>query len=147
MELREYFETNPDSLPYLERLESEWDQYGKIIIGCDYDDTISPWKMENFNPKRILEVLKVARETGAYIVIFTSCDKARYPEIEDYCKKIGLTIDSINENPIDLPYGKKGKIYANIFLDDRGGMNESLNILEMATYRIRGKRRILGTNV
>jgi hypothetical protein len=139
--MKEYFEKNPESIPYLERLEREWEQYGKIIIACDYDDTISPWNMKGFDNKRVMEVLKVAKETGAYIVIFTSCNPERYQEISNYCSKNGIDIDSINKTPIDLPYGNNSKIYANIFLDDRAGLNESLNILEYAMYRIRGKKQ------
>lgn len=138
--MKEYFDKNPESVPYLERLEKEWEQHGKIIIAVDYDDTISPWKMQGFDPSRTLEVLKVAKNTGAYVVIFTSCNEERYPEIHEYCRNKGIEIDSINKTPIDLPYGNNTKIYANIFIDDRAGLNESLNILEFATYRMRGKR-------
>jgi thiol-disulfide isomerase/thioredoxin len=140
MKMKEFFDNNPESIPYLERLEEEWKLHGKIIIACDFDDTISPWKLKGFDPKRTVEVLKIAKETGAYIVIFTACNPERYDEIRKYCSDSGLEIDAINETPIDLPYGKNGKIYANIFIDDRAGLNEALNILEMAMYRIRGSR-------
>lgn len=139
--MKEFFDNNPESIPYLERLEEEWKLHGKIIIACDFDDTISPWKLKGFDPKRTIEVLKIAKQTGAYIVIFTACNIERYDEIRKYCSDAGLEIDAINETPIDLPYGKNGKIYANIFIDDRAGLNESLNILEMAMYRIRGSRQ------
>jgi hypothetical protein len=139
--MKEYFDKNPESIPYLERLEEEWKQYGKIIIACDYDDTISPWKMTNTDFKRVFDVLKVAKETGAYVIIFTACKEERYPEIKKYCLDNGLEIDGINTTPIDLPYGNDKKIYANVFIDDRAGLNESLNILEMAMYRIRGSKQ------
>ena len=139
--MKEYFDKNPESIPYLERLEQEWKQHGKIIIACDYDDTISPWKMKGFDPKRVIEVLKVAKQTGAYIVIFTSCNEERYQEIEEYCNSQGLEIDAINKTPINLPYGNNSKIYANIFIDDRAGLNEALNILEFAMYRVRAGQR------
>lgn len=131
---------NSRILPYVDRLESEWEQHGKIIIGVDYDDTISPWKMNDFDFESVIKILKVAKETGAYIVIFTSCNEERYPEIISYCQSKGLEIDRINETPIELQYGNRSKIYANIFIDDRAGLLESLDILEMSMYRIRGKR-------
>ena len=140
--MKEYFEKNPESIPYLNRLEEEWRQYGKIIVACDYDDTISPWKMTNVDFKRVFDVLNVAKQTGAYVVIFTACKEDRYPEITNYCLENGLEIDGINTTPIDLPYGNNKKIYANIFIDDRAGLNESLNILEMAMYRIRGSKQL-----
>lgn len=133
-------EINQRIVPYVNRLESEWGQHGKIIIGVDYDDTISPWKMNDFDFESVIKILKVAKETGAYIVIFTACNEERYPEIISYCQSKGLEIDRINETPIALDYGNKTKIYANIFIDDRGGLLEALDILEMAMYRVRGKR-------
>lgn len=138
--MKEYFDKNPESVKYLDRLLDEWRVHGKIIIAIDYDDTISHWKLGDFNPERIISVLKTAKETGAYLVIFTACNPDRYSEIKAYCNSIGLDIDSFNENPINLPWGNEKKIYANIFLDDRAGINEALNILEMAMYRIRGER-------
>lgn len=53
-----------------------------------------------------------------------------------------MEIDAINENPIPLPYGKNGKVYANIFIDDRAGLNESLQILEFAMYKIKGSKNV-----
>jgi thiol-disulfide isomerase/thioredoxin len=139
--MKEYFDKNPESIPYLERLEEEWRIHGKIIIACDYDDTISPWKMYNSDFKRVFDVLITAKATGAYVVIFTACKPERYEEITKYCLENGLEIDGINKTPIDLPYGNNSKIYANVFIDDRAGLNEALNILEMAMYRIRGSKR------
>jgi hypothetical protein len=135
-----YFERNPKSAPYLERLVSEWKQHGKIIIAVDFDDTISPWKMEAVSDfENVIFVLKEAHYTGAYIVIFTACNADRFDDIRAYCKEKHLPVDAINQNPIDLPYGNHKKIYANIFIDDRAGLNESLEILQMATYRIRSE--------
>jgi hypothetical protein len=124
---------------YIDRLIQEWTQHGKIIIGVDFDDTISPWKMnDNDTYSRVIDLLKIAKQTGAYIVIFSACDKNRYDDIKKYCKESGLDIDAINKNPIDLPYGNMNKIYANIFIDDRAGLNEALTILETAMYNVRG---------
>ena len=124
---------------YIDRLIQEWTQHGKIIIGVDFDDTISPWKMnDNDTYNRVIDLLKIAKQTGAYIVIFSACDENRYDDIKKYCKESGLDIDAINKNPIDLPYGRNNKIYANIFIDDRAGLNESLTILETAMYNVRG---------
>lgn len=136
--MQTYFDLNPESIPYLNRLEREWKQYGKIIIAVDFDDTISPWKLEGFDPTETIDILKIACEVGAYIAIFSACNPDRYDDIRSYCHEIGLQVDSINKTPIDLPYGKNGKIYANIYVDDRGGINEALRILELAAYRVRG---------
>lgn len=139
-ELKDYFDRNPDSIPYLDRLVREWTMHDKIIIAVDFDDTVSPWKMEDFDPDKVINVLKLAKETGAYIVVFTACNPKRHKEIYKYLADKGIDIDGINKNPIDLPYGNDGKIYANIFIDDRAGLNESLKILEFAAYQIRSNK-------
>lgn len=118
---------------YVKRLYDEWVKHGKIIIGVDYDDTISPWSLNTQEEcDEVLKELILAKNTGAYIAIFTACDPSRYPDIVSYCDSKGLKTDSINENPIQLPYGNHSKIYANIFIDDRAGINEALTILQLA---------------
>jgi len=138
--MKRYFDKNPESKPYLNRLVKEWKEHGKIIVAVDFDDTISQWNLDPFDPTDVIDVLNVAKETGAYIVIFTACRPDRYDEIKTYCDSVGLEIDTINKTPISLPYGNDSKIYANIFIDDRAGLNESLNILEYAAYKVRGER-------
>lgn len=129
---------------YTERLIEEWQQHGKIIIAVDFDDTISPWKFnsddDNSRYSKIIDTLRIAKETGAYIVVFTACNTDRHQNIKEYCSSKRLEIDAINETPIkSIPYGRNGsKIYANIFLDDRAGLNEALEILNNAMYTIRG---------
>ncbi len=126
---------------YERRLYNEWKTHGKIIVSCDFDDTIYPWgfkeEQDQKDFKEVIKLLQVAKETGAYITIFSACTPDRYPEIQAYCEKMELPIDSINENPISLPYGNYKKIYANIYLDDRAGLNEALTMLENVMYRIR----------
>jgi len=123
---------------YIKRLVEEWNLHGKIIVAVDFDDTICPWKLTNQQKcDKVIELLKEARRVGAYIVIFTACKQNRYEEIRKYCDSKDLHIDTINQNPIDLPYGNQNKIYANIFLDDRAGLDQALDTLQEAMYRQR----------
>lgn len=130
---------------YEKRLYQEWKQHGKIIIGVDFDDTLYPWKFKSPEDatqfERTIQLLRIAHETGAYIVIFTACNNDRFIEIQDYCEKIKLPIDTINKTPFEIGngWGKNGKIYANIFIDDRAGLNEAVNMLEKVMYIIRGE--------
>lgn len=127
---------------YVERLFNEWKQYGKIIIAIDFDDTISPWKMTTEEDKKkyekILKLLKDCKYTGAYLSIWSACTPDRYQSITDYCNQYGIVPDSINRNPIELPYGNHVKMYANIFLDDRAGLDEAIDTLTQALYKYRG---------
>ena len=130
---------------YHKRLYEEWLQHGKVILAIDFDDTISPWKFKDAEDliqfDKTINLLKVCKQTGAYLVIFTACNTDRYDEIKSYCTSKGLEIDSINQTPVDVPYGKNGKIYANVFLDDRAGLNETLEMLEDCVYKVRGYKQ------
>lgn len=128
---------------YVDRLVEEWKKHGKIVIACDYDSTISYWPTINnqHDMERTIKLLKDAYLTGAHIVIFSACNPDRYDEIEKYCAQMGITIAGINKTIIDIPYGQNGKIYANIYLDDRACLPHSLDILEYAMYKIRGERQ------
>lgn len=124
---------------YSRRLFKEWVTYSKIILAVDFDDTLYPWGFLG-NEKDRAKTIKLVREAqsvGAYIVIFTASDKNRYNEIIRYCKMLGITIDTINQNPIDLPYGNNGgKIFYNHNLCDRSGLKGSLRILEKAMIKV-----------
>ncbi len=122
---------------YVERLFNEWIEHKKIIISVDYDDTIFPFKLDNIEDiERTIGLVQIAKAIGAYVVIFTASDPERHLEIQEYCESIKLPIDSINRNPIDLPYGKNGKIYYNINLCDRSGLRESLDILDKTIDKV-----------
>jgi hypothetical protein len=129
---------------FVERLAEEWEKYGKIIIAVDFDDTVSPYRYNDEQALmlyiRVWELLQLSQQTGAYIVCHTACNPDRHDEIRRIFKANLIDDIHINQTPVDLPYGKAGsKIYANIFLDDRAGLNEALDILETALYIQRGK--------
>lgn len=126
---------------YVIRLRKEWEQHGKIIIAVDYDDTISPWKWSQSELQDTINVIKEAQLVGAYVAIFTACSSERYDEIYQYAKSVGIRVDSINQNPINIPYGNSSKIYANIFLDDRAGLEEAKDILRTCIYLQRSYKR------
>lgn len=122
---------------YTQRLFEEWKEHGNILIGVDCDDTILPYR-ENFTDvQKVIDLIKQCVSTGARIIIYTGSAKERYDEILDYCSLVGIEVDAINENLI-TPFGDNRKVYANIYLDDRSGLNEAMEILESALYQYRG---------
>jgi len=134
---------------YSNRLTAEWIKYGKIIIAVDYDDTLYPWDAFNNgrDRARTIKLVKRAQRLGCYVVIFTSSEKERYNEIIKYCTNIGINIDTINKNPIELPYGNTGKIFYNINLCDKSGLRSSINILKRAIFNYKEfKKRQTLTN-
>lgn len=122
---------------YIDRLAKEWRKHGKIIIGVDFDNTISPYPtLDNADDMaRTIDLLLRCQKLGCYIVIHTATAVTRYDHIREYCTALGIVIETINETPahLDIMFGKAGsKPYCNIFIDDRACLPFSLDILEGA---------------
>lgn len=118
------------------RLYQEWEKHKKLMVAVDFDDTIFDFHNRNQEHSMVIEILKKCNELGFYVTIFTASKPERYDFIRNYMKGLGIKIDTINENVIQLPYGNNGKIYYNILLDDRAGLGQAyttlLSVIEMA---------------
>jgi hypothetical protein len=125
-----------------ERLINEWLEHGKIVLAVDYDDTIFSWKNRTVKEcKNTMDLVKWAQHIGAYIMIHTCSPKDRHEEIKNYCESHGLKVDSINENPIKLPYGNEGKPYYNWQLCDRSGLEHAESVLLEASNAVITEKR------
>lgn len=127
---------------YTERLVKEWRTHGKIVLSVDFDSTIYPYPtIDNQKDiERTIRLVQLAHAIGAYIVIFTASEKERFKFIQDYCDSIKIPVSSINENPIELPYGKNGKIFYNLNICDRSGISQALDILEEAINQMQKQK-------
>ena len=123
---------------FAQRLIEDWKVYGKIIIATEYWDTLRHFK---FNPQsecdQVISTLKLAKEVGAYVVVFTNGDEDMHEEIRTFCKGKGLEVDAINSNPIEMPYSNKNKVAYNWLLDVKTDLDTSLEILQFACYYMR----------
>lgn len=130
---------------FVERFIREWILHKKVVLACDFDDTVFPWSFKSDEDleyqKEIIRVIKLAENLGIYLVIWSACDADRYNDIRKWCLAHDLRIASINENPIPLPYGNNRKMYYNHLLDDRAGLEQALDMLEYACYRVESERR------
>lgn len=141
------YEYDPNMERYISRLVNEWKEHKKILLAIDFDDTLSPWKFDDFSYEEVFKLVREAKELGAYIVIFSACKPERYDYIRNYCKETGgFEIDGINENVIDLPYGNDRKIYYNHFLDDRTALLPAMAILSLAMMRVKTDGKNGGDN-
>ena len=119
------------------RLYNEWKKHPRLIVACDFDDTVYDTHENGFTFDRVISLLKRCKELDFYVVVFTASKVERYPMIEEHFNKLGIKIDGINKNVIELPFGNNGKIYANIFLDDRAGLAQAYTTLLTLTELIK----------
>ena len=134
---------------YTNRLVKEWLKNGKIIIACDLDDTIIPYNEEiKENCKKMVDLILECQEQGIYFLINTARSLDRLQNAKEQVEALGIEVHGINEmHPEwDKPYGINGKLYANIFLDDRGGFWDSYETLSNTLTIVRKQRKNGNTN-
>jgi len=129
---------------YVNRLTTEWLKNGKIIIGCDLDDTIIPYNEEiKDNCKKMVDLILECQKEGIIFLINTARSEYQLEKAKQQVEELGITVHGVNKmHPEwDKPYGINGKIYANIFLDDRGGFWDSYYTLFNALTMIKMEKK------
>ena len=121
----------------VERLLLEWRKHPRLICCVDFDDTAFDWHDTGNSHKVVLDLIRECQKLNFYIVMWTASDPERFPFIQEFMRNAGIDIASINENPIELPFGNHKKIYYNILLDDRAGLGASVAILQETIRRIK----------
>jgi hypothetical protein len=134
---------------YTNRLVTEWLKNGKIIIGCDLDDTIIPYNEEiKDNCKKMVDLILECQKEGIIFLINTARSEYQLEKAKEQVEELGITVHGVNKMHLewDKPYGVNGKIYANIFLDDRGGFWDTYWILTNALTMVKIERKNGGKN-
>lgn len=112
----------------VDRLVKEWRQYGKLIIAYDFDDTVYDYHKRGSTYDNVLELLKRCAKAGAHFIVFTACHEGQYRKITDYLDSNDLPYDTINKNLDFIPFTGR-KVYYNILLDDRAGLESAYKAL------------------
>jgi hypothetical protein len=129
---------------YTNRLVTEWLKNGKIIIACDLDDTIIPYNEEiKDNCKKMVDLILECQKEGIIFLINTARAYYQLAKAKEQVEELGIVVHGVNDMypEWDKPYGINGKVYANIFLDDRGGFGCAYETLSMALAIVRKERK------
>jgi hydroxymethylpyrimidine pyrophosphatase-like HAD family hydrolase len=122
------------------RLLKEWIEHKELIIAVDFDNTIFDYHEQGHDYSDIINVLKRAKKIGAYIIIYTAADSGRYPSIKKYLNENNIPFDNINENKAGLPFASSNsKVYYNVLLDDRAGLESAFKSLVYALRSMENK--------
>lgn len=121
----------------IQRLYHEWERHPKLLIACDFDETIFDFHKKGTNHEMVIALLKKCNELGFYLSLFTASKPERYDFMRRHMTELGVKIDAINENVIELKYGNNGKIYYNILLDDRAGLGQAYTVLSSVIEMIK----------
>lgn len=113
------------------RLEEEFKKYGKLIFCVDFDDTIYDFHKKGRTYENVISLLH-RWEKYSEVIIFTGNGEDKYEMIEQYLKDNNIKYKGVNCDSSVAFSGRK--IYANVYIDDRGGLiqiyNELLTLIE-----------------
>lgn len=105
--------------------------HGKIIIGFDFDDTVSPCRESYYALSPARTTLKRAKELGHSLICVTN--NSDLEKVKCFCETHGFSPLTVNANIVPV-FFKQRKIYVNIMLDDKScldacvaTLNEFLN--------------------
>jgi hypothetical protein len=133
---------------YVNRLVTEWLRNGKIIIACDLDDTIIPYNKElKEHCKKVVDLILECQKEGIIFLINTARGERQLERqletAKEQVEKLGIEVHGVNKmhDEWNRPYGINGKVYANIFLDDRGGIDNTYWILDTAYHIVKNSRK------
>lgn len=115
---------NPESKR--QRLVSDYMNYGNLIVGVDFDDTIRDYETGKIIDE-VVDLLKEASRNNFIICLYTCREDRKLVEALNFCKGIGLQIDYVNCSPV-LPGLRKP--FFNILLDDRAGLVDTTELLK-----------------
>ena len=121
------------------RLCRDFQKYGNLAIGFDFDDTIFDYHQLGHSYHRVMELLRRASKLGLTMCLYTNeMDPCRLKFKVDFCKHaLGFSPDYVNESPL-LKGG--GKPFFSILLDDRAGLGHACITLESTLDMIEKNR-------
>ncbi len=123
----------------IDRLYDEYKKYGSLIVAYDYDNCVFDYYKKGRKFDKVIGLIRMCKELGFHLVVFTSCNDDRIPEIKQYLNDNNIPFHTVNETPEYIPFQGR-KIYYNILLDDRSGLASAFNILETVVYQIRSDK-------
>lgn len=97
-----------------------------MIIAVDFDGTLSlaGYPHCGIPNTRLIDELNEFRRNGARLILWTCREGLLLAEALDFCKRVGIEFDAVNENLPDITekYGVSRKVFADYYIDDKARM-------------------------
>ena len=107
----------------LRRLMDEYEKYGSLVVGFDFDNTIYDTHGLGFDYSEVIELLRECKELGFTLCLYTAEQDEEHLKWKiEYCKEQGIAPDYVNESPL---LNGTVKPFFSILLDDRASLETS----------------------
>lgn len=110
----------------INRLFKEWEKYGSLTIGFDFDGTVHDYHKVGDNHDRVIKLLRDLKDVGCKLVCWTAHPDLAY--VHKYLTDNNIPFDGLNEGGIGLAWESK-KPFFSALLDDRAGLLQVYNEL------------------
>lgn len=122
---------NSLSFPLL-RLIEQYNHNNQLIIAYDIDDTVRPYHSATCST--VESSIRAAKNVlGAYLIVYTS--NPNIDGVRKFLDDNAIPYDAINENAPFAP-SSSGKLYYNLFLDDKAGLAQAESVLKDLIYLV-----------
>lgn len=116
------------------RLVSDWEKYGKITVGFDFDQTVAPFHNHDATFDMVIKLLHELDEIGAILVCWTANPDHAY--VDKYLKGKGINHAGINIETIPLGWETRKPFYSAL-LDDRSGLDSVYRDLSLLVWYVK----------
>ena len=115
------------------RIEKEYKKYGRLILCVDFDDTLFDYHNAGRSYQDIIALLR-RWEQYSEVIILTSNPNNEHSKIERYLNDNHIKYKGINCESSVVFGGRKP--YANVYIDDRGGLPSVYRMLKKLIKKI-----------
>lgn len=130
---------------YYQILEETYIKHGNLIICFDFDNTVYDYHKLGIDFSPMIELLKDCDELGLHLICNTSNGGERLTFIKFYIREVlgikqKVLINKTTEFDKSKPTEFYTKPYANIYLDDKGGLKEAYERLSKLINKIKNNK-------
>lgn len=101
------------------RLINEYDKYGSLTIGYDFDGTVYDYHKTGATYEQVRQLLRDLKEIGCKLICWTAQKDLEF--VEQFLKDNNIPCDGINTDGINLGWESR-KPFFSALLDDRAGL-------------------------
>lgn len=116
------------------RLVNDWEKYGAISVGFDFDQTVAPFHDHDASFEMVIKLLHDLDEIGATLVCWTANPDHAY--VDKYLKSKGINHVGINIETIPLGWDTRKPFYSAL-LDDRAGLESVYRDLTLLVWYVK----------
>lgn len=116
----------------LKKLLDQYYKHGSLIVAYDFDDTVYPYSLDVEDLKDTVNLIKRLAICGHTVYCYTSNEDIE--KVTMYLHYNKIPYYSINESPVGNDSSSNssvGKQFYNVLLDDKAGLQETKEVLEM----------------